>query len=279
MEGLYKIVNLSRPVIYIMITVMILIPLLKPIGIPIPIGGEARKFYNLINSLKPGDVMWLDSHISLSAAVECVPQMVAAANHAYQRGIKIMLLAMSGDGQPFAERTLRDLLSKGAKYGEDIVYLGFVPGGEPGVASLMADVHKTVPNDYQGKPLSSMPLSGRVKSGKDIAIVVPVTSDATAPDYWTRQVKPYPNINLTMASQASLWPKIQPYLPTGQIKAALNGSRGAAEYELLVGAKGQAVASMDATSVAYLTFVFFLLMGNITHYVKKQIDAGKGGAR
>jgi hypothetical protein len=279
MEGLHKIVNLSRPTIYIIITLAILAPLLRPIGIPIAVGKDAQNFYNLVNSLKAGDVMWLDSHISLSAAVECLPQMVAIAYHAQSRGVKIVMLAMSADGQPFAERVLQEILGRGAKYGEDIVYLGFVPGGEPGVASLMADLHKTVPNDYKGTPLASLPLTSRVKSAKDLAVVVPVTSDATAPDYWTRQIRPYPTVALTMASQASLWPKIQPYLPTGQIKAALNGARGAAEYELLIKRPGQAVGSMDATSVAYLTFVLFILLGNLAYHLKPKGKAAAGGGK
>lgn len=277
-ETLYRIVNMPRLVIYTIITVAILLPLLKPLGIPIAIGKEAKVFYELVDALKPGDVVWIDAHISLSASVECVPQMLAIAHHARSKGAQIILLAMSADGQPFANRLLNELTAAGAKYGEDIVYLGFVPGGEPGVAALMADLHKTVPNDYQSTPLSQLPLTARVKNGNDLAMVVPVTSDATAPDYWTRQIQPYKNTKLTMASQASLWPKVQPYLPTGQIKACLNGARGAAEYELLLNKKGQAVASMDATSVAYLTFLGFVVLGNVAHYLKPK-EAVKGGGK
>lgn len=276
---MHRLFNWSRPVIYLFVTVAMLIPLVKPLGIPVPVGKDARKYYDAVNALKPDDIVWMDSHLSLSAAVECYPQMVATAIHAYKRGAKIVFLAMNPDGQPFAEKAMNEVIAQGAKYGEDVIYLGFVPGGEPALAALLADVHKAVPNDYKVTPLASLPLGARIRSGKDIAVAVPVTSDASAPDYWTRQVKPYPNIALLMASQASLWPKIQPYTATGQIKAALNGARGAAEYELLINRKGQATASMDATSVAYLTFIFLILIGNLAFYTRPKASGGKGDSK
>jgi len=274
-----KIFRWNRLTIYAIITLAILFPLVRPIGIPIPIGESARTFYELVDNMKPGDIIWVDSAFSLSAAVECVPQLEAISQHALKKGAKVIMLAMSPDGQPFAERALAALIEQGAVYGEDIVYLGFVPGEEPAIAAMMSDLHRAVPRDYRGTPLTDIPITKNVRTGNDIAIVVPVTSNATAPDFWTRQIAPYPNTVLTMASQASLWPRIQPYLPTGQIAAALNGARGAAEYELMIGKPSIAVASMDATSIAYLTFVLFIIVGNLAHWLApdKKVAAKKDG--
>lgn len=277
MQRLYKIVNLSRPVIYLAITIGILIPRIRPIGIPIAISDTTRSYYNFINGLKPGDILWLDSHFALPAAVECVPQMNATAYHAHSRGVKILLTAMSAEGKPFAENTLQALLQQGAKYGEDVVYLGFLAGEEATISSMLRDLHKTVPNDYLGKPLSAYPLTARIKSGSEIRAAASVTSSSDTPDIWTRQIKPFPNLAFLNLSNSTNWPKVQPYIATGQIKAGLNGSRGAAEYELLLNRKGQAVSSMDATSIAYLVFIGYIICGNLAHYLKPKDVAGQRG--
>ncbi|HHW17475.1 MAG TPA: hypothetical protein GXX30_01025 [Firmicutes bacterium] len=276
MKSLYRILNFSRYTIYVIIVMAILVPLLSPIGIPIKIGREARNFYEIIGRTQPGEVLLLDVHFALAAAVECMPQVTAIASQAFDQGLKIILVSMNPEGEPFAMQALQELGKAGARYGEDVVYLGFVPGDELAIVSMLSDLHKTVPQDYKGTRLSDLPLTAKVKSGAEIAISVPVTSDASAPEYWTRQVKPYPSMKLLMASQASLWPKIQPYLATGQIKGALNGARGAAEYELLLNKKGAAVASMDATSVAYLTFIVLVIIGNIVHWIEPRAKEKEG---
>lgn len=273
-DKLYRVFNLHRLVIYSIITLTMLAVLVRPVGIPLVIGRDARAFFNVMNELGSGDVVVISAEFGVPAAPECLPQLQAIAHHAHSRGAQIILLAMHPDGEPFVDQVLNELIAVGARYGEDVVHLGFVPGGEAGIAALMADLHGTVPNDFRGVPLGRLPLTAGVRNAKDLAVVVPITSDATAPEFWTRQMAPYPHAKLLMAAQAALWPRVQPFIPTGQIVAGLAGTPGTAEYELLLNRRGLALAQMDAISVAYLTFVGFIVLGNIAHYLKPRITAG-----
>lgn len=278
MERLYKFFNLGRPAIYIAVTLLILAPLVKPLGLPVPIGQSTRDYKAAIDTLQPGDVMWINSGLSVEMGVELMPGMTATANYAYNKGVKIVFNSPVPAGTEFAKQLVNELTAKGAKYGEDVVDLGYLPGGEPTIAALLSDFHKSAPVDFEGTPTAEIPLMSRVKSGSDLAIVVVVTGDASAPDMYTRQMKPYPNCMLTFSSQGTLWPKIQTYLPTGQVKAAINSQRGAAEFELLTGLKGRAAAAMDATSIAWLTFVGFIIFGNVAHFLAPKVKTGKEGA-
>jgi hypothetical protein len=210
--------------------------------------------------------MWINSGLSVEMGVELMPGMTATANYAYNKGIKIVFTSPTPVGEEFSKQLTSELVNKGAKYGEDVVDLGYLPGGEPTVAAVLSDFHKSAPVDYKGTAVAELPLMTRVKSGADLAIVVVVTGDASAPDMYTRQMKPYPNCMLTFSSQGTLWPKIQTYLPTGQVKAAINSQRGAAEFELLTGLKGRAAASMDATSIAWLVFIGLIVFGNLAYF-------------
>jgi hypothetical protein len=54
-----------------------------------------------------------------------------------------------------------------------------------------------------------------------------------------------------------------PYYNSGQIKGMLQGLRGAAELELIIGSPSDAVKSMDALSVGHLVIILFIVLGNI----------------
>ncbi len=275
---MYKFFNLSRPVIYIAVTVLILAPLVKPLGLPVPIGQSTRDYKAAIDSLASGDVMWIISGLTVEMGVELTPGMTATANYARNKGINLILSSPVPAGVEFAKQLVSQLKASGAVYGENVVDLGYLPGDEPTIAALLGDFHKAAPADFEGTPVADLPLMSTVKSGSDVDIMVVVTGDASAPDMYTRQVKAYPNCMLTFSSQGTLWPKIQTYLPTGQVKAAINSQRGAAEFELLTGLKGRAAAAMDATSIAWLTFVGLIIFGNVAHFLEPNAKTGKEGA-
>lgn len=63
---------------------------------------------------------------------------------------------------------------------------------------------------------------------------------------------------------------LQHYIRSGQLKGFLGGLRGAAEYELLVGAPGKGCAGMDAQSLGHVTIIVFLILGNIGYFAAKK---------
>ncbi len=113
MERLYKIVNLSRPAIYIIVTVLLLAPLVRPLGLPVPISDATRNYKAAIDSMNPGDIMWILSGLNVEMGVELMPGMTATANYAYNRGIKIVLTAPTPAGYEFAKQIVADLDPKG----------------------------------------------------------------------------------------------------------------------------------------------------------------------
>ena len=280
MDKLYKIVNLNRPVIYIAVTVLMLLPLIKPLGLPLPVGEVTKQYKQAIDDLSPGDVMWINCAVTVEMANELVPGLTATAHYAYDKGVNIVLFAPAPAGAEFTQAVTQELIDKGAVYGENVVNLGFLPGDEPTIASFLGDVHKTAPADYKGTSLASLPMMKDIKSGRDIAVTVVVTGDASAPDMYARQIGPFANMKLLFSSQGTLWPKIQTYLPTNQVHGALNGARGAAEFESITDQKGRAMASMDATSAGWLIFVGLVIFGNLAQFLEpKKTDGGKGDSK
>lgn len=278
MKTLYNILNLKKYTIYALVILALLIPLVKPLGIPVKITADTRKFYAAIEDLQPGDVVLWDINFQLAGASELAPQITAMAYHMAERGAKCVIMSMHPEAYPFALDAVEEFKALGGVYGEDVVYLGYLPGEEVAIASLLSDLHQTVPNDYAGTPIASLPLTANVRTGNDLSTVVSINTNASGPAYWTRQVQAFENLDLLFASQASLKTQIQTYLATGQMKASLDGARCTAEYELMLDRPGKALAMQDASSSTFLIFLLFVVFGNIVQHMSPPAN-GKGDGR
>lgn len=272
MKTLYNILNLKRHTVYALVILALLIPLVRPLGIPVLITADTENFYAAMEDLKPGDVVLWDINFQLAGADELTPQITAMAYHLVQRGAACVIVSMHPEAYPFALNAVEEFKALGKTYGEDMIYLGYLPGEEVAISSLLSNMHQTVPNDYEGTPITSLPLGARVKTGDDLTCVVSINTNASGPAYWTRQVQAFENLDLLFASQASLKTQIQTYLATGQMKASLDGARCTAEYELLLERPGKALAMQDASSFTFLVFLLFVLLGNIVQRIKPPVN-------
>ncbi len=65
-------------------------------------------------------------------------------------------------------------------------------------------------------------------------------------------------------------PEIMPNLQAGQIVGIVAGMRGAAEYEIMVGKPGTAVAGMDAQSFAHVLIMLLIIVGNVGYILTRK---------
>ena len=52
-----RLLNIDARVIYIILMIGVVVPLLNPLGLPIPVSEPTRSSYNLINSLPAGSIV------------------------------------------------------------------------------------------------------------------------------------------------------------------------------------------------------------------------------
>ena len=57
------------------------------------------------------------------------------------------------------------------------------------------------------------------------------------------------------------------YLNTGQLKGLLNGLKGAAEYENLMGKPDEATRGMNPQSAVHIIIILFIIIGNVGYFV------------
>ena len=63
---------------------------------------------------------------------------------------------------------------------------------------------------------------------------------------------------------------LYPYLQTKQIVGLVNGLKGAAEYEHLIGHHEMGVRGMAAQSIAHLWIILLVIVGNIAYFVSRR---------
>jgi hypothetical protein len=147
-------------------------------------------------------------------------------------------------------------------YGEDYVFLGFIPGSETGLASLLADIRGTVTVDFYGTPIDELPIMNGVNTATDFDLVFDSETDLTLMDGFVRQVSAtYEGVKLAMAASGGQF--LEPYYPD-QVQGLMYPlPQAGAEYEILIKSPGNASSQITLLFVASLFFAIGIGGGSI----------------
>mgnify|MGYP005855545361 FL=1 len=275
MSTLEKLGRVDSRVIYALLIVVLLFPLVRPIGLPISVSDYTKKSFAVLDSLQPGDKIIMDVAFSVSGAADVQPQTVAVLKHLFGRGVRIIIVANQTDGAMVIEALTKPYEAAGKKYGEDFVNLGYLAGGENAIAAYCRDLKKSYPADFRGNSTSTLPILQGVNSVSDVKMFVFFTTQNS--DMYVRQITQY-KVPLVGGLINTIAPQAIPYVNAGQLAGIMIGLRGGAEYEMLMKAPGQGVASMDAQSLGHLLIIVFIIFANVSYFATRNKTGGKGAS-
>lgn len=268
-----KLENIDRRVLYLLIWIVVLYPLISPIGLPVSVSPSTVEYYEAIENLHEGSMVLVSFDFGLSAIGELYPIAVATLHHLFTRPVKFAIIAIWNEGPIVAKMILDELKPEetyNKKYGEDWIFLGWAPGGEQAMAALGRDIWRTLPADYiYKKPVSEYPIMQNLKSAEDVDLLISFETGTPGADEWVRQWwEPY-KVPLLVACIGVMAPTVAPYVQAGQCLGLLPGLRAGAEYEKLIGRRGLATASADAISTSHMLVLLFVIIGNIGYFAKR----------
>ncbi len=269
---LQKLNNIDVRWLYLIMVIFAIFPLLKPIGLPLPITERTRHSFEVIDALQPGDLVFFGIDYSPTQEAEMWPQTLAIGHHLAQRGVKIVLLNMIEGAYRYEEK-IRDVILEqypNYTYGEDMVALPFTAGREAAFNSVAADLKALYQVDLAGAPLNTLPLWNEITSARDFVMYVEL---ADAPDWWLRPMSQVPGLKLWNGTVASGASTMAPLYQSGQMVGFIYGMAGAAEYEALVKKPGSAAAAMDTQSMGHALIILFVVLGNIGYIVQRNAEA------
>jgi len=266
--NLTRLGNINPYIIYALMFFGILIPLITPLGFPVVVAQMVKNVYAAVDALQPGDTIVMSFDYSAGGSAEIFPQTRAMAIQALKKNVKIVCIAFSDQGVPFADQIVDIYVSAGKKYGEDIVNLGYLTGAETGIAAFLADFAKAVPKDATGKETASLPLVKATNNANKVQLVGSFGTGKPGPLEWVRQLAQY-KVKYAAGVTTSMAPQAYPYVQAGQCVGVLAGMVDAAGYEVLIKDPGPATKGMDAQSMGHLVMIVLVLLGNIAYWAER----------
>ncbi|MEW6411414.1 MAG: hypothetical protein AB1483_02955 [Candidatus Zixiibacteriota bacterium] len=268
--------NIDRRWVYLAVAVAVVMPFLFPTPLPIGVTPEAQSLYDAVEALPNGCNVMVVYDYYPSTIAECEPIAIAALHHLFRKDCKVITLSNIPYGGPsMAERVTRMMAEQyGKEYGVDFVNLGYKYGYVAVLSGMGQSIEGIFPTDNSGTPLSELPLMDSVKNYDDISFIFEVADNATA-DYWVSIVNAQYGVPIGCGGTAVMAPKFYAYVSSGQFVGLLGGMRGAAEYELLINEKGDAVTGMQAQSLVHLLIIALVVLGNIGYFLGRG-RRGKG---
>lgn len=267
--------DMDDRIVYLAVAVALLIPLVKPLNLPLTPSKMSRDAYDYVDKMPSGARVFIVSEMGPSDQAEMLPQLTVLYRHALKRGLRVVYCPTDPTAAPY----MTDLIERyPAEYGRDVVILPFKAGGESLVVQIGQNFRGIYDKDQSGKSLDAMPIMQGVKSIGDMNLVVSIGS-ADLFRYVVRHVQAAHKVPTIVGCGAVITSFVTPFYSSGQLVGILSGLGGAADYEFLSALPGKAVAGMDAQSLGHLVLMLVILLGNISLFVLKKDVGERGGIK
>lgn len=257
-------VNQDR-VIFLLVFVVVAIPMIAPLGLPIPVGPTTTKYFDTVEAISDGSTVLWCAGTGLSIWYNTGPGEIATFRHIFrlvrERGVRFIVFSESAEGASIVRRILDEHVDlSGLTYGVDYVDLGWIPGGEAAIAGVVTDFQSTVETDHAGTPAGEIPLLLGIGGSDDFDVLG--FSSGGMIDRFMRQWAPL-NKPILLNIIAIGVPLCMPYIEKGMVTAYLNGQRGGAEYEKLLRQPGMGTSFIDAQSMIHLYMVVMIVVVSV----------------
>lgn len=262
--------NLDVRILWLLLTVIVLIPLARPIGLPINVTQPARQTFEFVRDLPRDSTVVLCLDIAPSSEAENWPQALAVSRHLMTLGHRLLIMTLVPEGVMYGDRVAKIAEEEfGYEYGREVVVMPFRAGQESAVTAFGEDLRGLYDADYGGTPLEELPMFASINGTDDFALIA-IFSAGDAGLYFIRQVGARFGTPLLMGTVGPGTPLYMVYFSSGQLIGLLNGLAGAAEYEYLMGKPGKALAAMDAQSAGHAYFIVLMILSNIVYFAARR---------
>ncbi|MDQ3023012.1 MAG: hypothetical protein M3R04_01310 [bacterium] len=279
------ILDLDRRIIYGIVFLLVLIPLIRPLKLPIEQTDSVRKGYEMVENLKEGEALLISVDFGPSTAPECQPVYVSLLHQCFRKGVRPIIVSLVPDGRGMAIRGLNIVRngvdSAGQPHypdlvdGEDYAFLGYKAGTLGPIVGMGQSFAATFPRDANNRPIGELPLMRRFKKLGDCGAIFTVAAVGT-PDYWLPYGSERYHVPMAVSCTAVSAAQYSPYYISGQFVGLVNGMKGAAEYEAFVGLEqitglpGDATKGMDAQTMVHIFIVLAIILANVALFAERR---------
>jgi len=263
--------RIDRRLVYLGLFLVTLIPMVAGFKLPLYPTEPPRMLAQTIDSLPLDKVVFISSDWDAGTQAESRPQMVGIVRHLIRRNLRFVIFSIAYPTSPQLGHTavLDAIRLENAEdryvYGTMWANLGYKLADDPWLRAFTTDIQQATRQDWKGAPLSQLTvMQGVHKFGPtgQVSMLINVTGSSTI-EYWYQFLGPT-KAKFGLGCTAVQAPEQYPYLDSGQLSGLLTGMKGAAEYELIIGAPGFGSAAMSGQSFAHLYILILIVLGNLS---------------
>ena len=286
-----KMMALDRRWIFLLLALVCVGAYAMKFDVPILVNSEVKSIHSFVDTLKPGQVVFVAIDYDPSSQAELHPMTYAVMEHCFRKGYRVIVTALSQNGPGMADQAIRDITDSlkldrtynGVTYpgrtitrGVDYVFLGYKPYPNLIILGMGQNFRIPFPTDYYGTPLDSLPLMKGIINYDQVACVVSLCAGNIA-DMWISDGQGRYNFKLAFGLTGVMGADYYPYLSSGQVFGLMAGLYGAAQFEKLADNDGMARDGMRIQLLAHWLIILFIIVGNVGYFVtrSKNKQAGK----
>ena len=276
-----RMMSLDRRWVFLFLAVVCVITYIVDFQVPIRVENEVRTIHEFIDTLPPDEIVFIAIDYDPNALAELHPMCYALMEHCFRKNLKVIITALSQNGPGMAEQAILDIsdslkldreyngiLYKGReiRYGIDYAFLGYKPYFALVILGMGQNFRLPFPTDYYGTPLDSIPMMQGVQNYDQVSCVIAIEAGNIA-DAWIAYGQGRFYFPLALGLTGVMGADYYPFLNSGQVFGLMAGLYGAAQYEELADNPGLAKDGMRIQVYAHLVIIFFILIGNIGHFM------------
>ena len=276
----YKRSKTSNVVRWIIAVILLLVVILIQVGgnppdlLPKNLPEETMSFFRSVSALSQGTniLLVLDYEPAYSGEIEAAANapislmMVKQAN--------LFTLSTASTNLFLADNLLKSVSlthpSAAATYVSKEKYqiLGYLPGGQSGMQSLLRDFKGSLPVGLNLENTVEMASLTGIKTLNDFEAIMILTDNPDTARTWVEQVRPRltkPAIWMAVSSQVITL--VRPYVRSGQIDGLISGVYGAASFEQIIQQPGAAAQIWNGYYTALLLSMVMIIAGGFVNFI------------
>ncbi|MEA2104485.1 MAG: hypothetical protein U9P79_07590 [Candidatus Cloacimonadota bacterium] len=303
--------KIDRRYIYIILAIVVILPLIFPLGLKTFTTPPVRNLYKTIDAAagKPNKAVFMDFAQSPSTLPELYPMDIAILRHCFLRNIKVFTISYYPQGAAIIQMAIAEVKEEFPNIRQDVDYCNFGYKAWalrlPITLGMGDNISEAIETNGAGLRLDNLPIMKDIKNYDNIQICVEISGAAPGYIYITYARARF-GVNVGIGVTAVSAADFYPYLQTGQLVGILGGLKGAAEYEELVETFAQnglpysaeyaenptlkeeqydlskvpykfkkARIGMDSQAIAHLLIILFIILGNIGYFLDRKNEKKK----
>ncbi|MFH2048566.1 MAG: hypothetical protein ABIJ12_03880 [bacterium] len=283
MDFFEKLMKLDRRWVFLLLVIVCVVTYYIDYKVPILPEQESRNIFTFIDSLPPGDIVFVAIDYDPNSMAELHPMTYTIVEQCWRKNLKVIFTALSQNGPGMADQVIRDISDSmtydktynGVSYkgreivnGVDYTFLGYKPYYALVILGMGQNFRLPFPLDYYGTPIDSIPMMKGVNNYDQVACVISLSSGNIS-DAWISYGQGRFNFPLFFGVTGVQTAQYYPFYGSGQLSGLMGGMLGAAQYESYSDNPGRAMEAMKVQLPAHIVIILFILMGNVGFFVSR----------